>query len=114
MHINERSKNAIGFKNSADNCNITKEHDSLKKTDIRNLTIVSLIILLSVLLFAIFMILFHPGQFDKETYDTVDKLQAADFTLIIYTDIHYDPHKKEPSTLVPMCSTISRIINGAQ
>lgn len=66
----------------------------------KRLTIVSILILLAVVVMTVFLLIFRPGQFDAEIKDTVGKVaaQRSDLTLVILSDVHYDPSKYNSET----------------
>ena len=78
----------------------------------KRLTVISVVILVLVAVMTVTMIVLRPGQFDAEIRKTVAMLEKGpvpDLTLAVFTDIHYDPSKQEPSTVNETCTTIRTI-----
>ena len=73
---------------------------------------ISILVLIFAVVMAVVMTISRPGQFDEEIRRTVSTLEnhtASDLTLAIMTDMHYDPSKNEPSTVMQTCTTIRKI-----
>lgn len=51
----------------------------------------------------------NPQKYDAEIRDTVEKINNANLTLVILSDLHYDPSNDEPKTLIPTMDVISQI-----
>ena len=78
----------------------------------KRLTMISILVLIFAVVMAVVMTISLPGQFDEEIRRTVSTLEnhtASDLTLAIMTDMHYDPSKNEPSTVMQTCTTIRKI-----
>lgn len=84
--------------------------------NVRRLTIVSILVLFISVVVVILLLVSKPGQFDAEIADTVEKVvrQDTSFTLVILSDLHYDPSKYnqesgEQDILFPTMNTIGKI-----
>ena len=79
----------------------------------RKLTFFSLVILVLAAGMVVIILLFPRNPIDREIADTADKTAVgnADLTLVILTDLHYDPGKEEPSTLRPTFRAVSSIMD---
>ncbi len=70
--------------------------------------LVFIAILLVLVLGAFFLL--QGSKFDEEIKKTIDSVTPGNLTLAVYSDLHYDPSKKEPDALKPTMYCLKRIM----
>ena len=87
----------------------------------KKLTIVSAAILLATVVMTVYLLFYHPSPLDVEIRRTVSEVTAqdSDLTLLILTDLHYDPSKYNAETgemdvLQPTFSSIAAVASGVK